>query len=241
MLDIDWLPTIDITQFPSTEQALDNPDGLLLIGGNLSVTSLHNAYRNGIFPWYEEDQPIMWWSPSIRAVIETENIYISKSMGKLYRNINRSSGRNEKFRIAADTCFQTVIEMCSLRRETWITEEMRQAYLNLHQENLAHSIEVFDMDNNLVGGLYGVFIGNCFCGESMFSLKPNTSKLALIALAKFLQAHNCPLIDCQMPTEHLMSMGAVEMSRSKFSTYLNTMSSNQVLANNNWRKLWQLY
>lgn len=231
MLNVPWLPELDIMHFPPADNALNDPDGLLLIGGNLSATTLQRAYRQGVFPWFDDEQPIMWWSPSIRAVIPTDAIHISKNMGKLWR-----SGR---YRVAIDTAFASVIDACSAREQTWITDEMREAYEQLHQQGLAHSIEVFDDEDNLVGGLYGVFVRNCFCGESMFSRQANTSKLALIALAKFLQAHDCPLIDCQMPTEHLSSMGAVEMARADFVAELTAMADNHLLTNRRWTDLWQ--
>lgn len=230
MLNIPWFPDRDVLSFPAVEQALDAPDGLLMLGGNLSPTSLQNAYQSGIFPWFEEGQSIMWWSPSVRAVIPTEDIHISKNMRRLIRN--------HRYQVVADNDFKAVIDACSNRAQTWIVKRMRDAYLQLYDRGMAHSIEVYNKDR-LVGGLYGVFVKNCFCGESMFSRESDTSKLALIKLAQFLLKHNSLLIDCQLPTAHLQSMGAIEMSRQDFVAELSEMRDNNLLMNKKWITLWQ--
>ena len=204
----------DRLAFPNVEEA--NEEGLLAVGGDLSPERLLLAYQNGIFPWFNEDALILWWSPDPRMVLFPEKIKISKSMRKVLRE--------EKFRLTINTCFREVIEYCSTvtrddQEGTWITNEMRKAYENLHEHGIAKSYEVWDKDK-LVGGLYGVDLGTIFCGESMFSLVPNASKFAFIKLAEELQAKNYRLIDCQLYTDHLASLGAVEIPRQEFMTYL---------------------
>lgn len=204
----------DRLAFPNVEEA--NEEGLLAVGGDLSPERLLLAYQNGIFPWFNEDALILWWSPDPRMVLFPEKIKISKSMRKVLRE--------EKFRLTINTCFREVIEYCSTvtrddQEGTWITNEMRKAYENLYEHGIAKSYEVWDKDK-LVGGLYGVDLGTIFCGESMFSLEPNASKFAFIKLAEELQAKNYRLIDCQLYTDHLASLGAVEIPRQEFMTYL---------------------
>ncbi len=233
MTDITWFSDADVTVFPAVAHALREPDGLLAVGGNLSVNSLLAAYRQGIFPWFGEGEPIMWWSPSVRAVIPVDSIYVSKNMAKLMRK--------QRYQVCADSAFSEVVAACGARQHTWITPEMRDAYCLLHEHGLAHSIEVFDDKNTLVGGLYGVFVKNVFCGESMFSCATDTSKLALICLARFLQKHHCLWIDCQMPTPHLTRMGAIAISRCKFVAELHKMKDNASLQAVSWKGLWQSY
>lgn len=204
----------DRLEFPNVDEA--NEEGLLAVGGDLSPERLLLAYQNGIFPWFNEDALILWWSPDPRMVLFPEKIKISKSMRKVLRE--------EKFRLTINTCFREVIEYCSTvtrddQEGTWITNEMRKAYENLYERGIAKSYEVWDKDK-LVGGLYGVDLGTIFCGESMFSLEPNASKFAFIKLAEELQAKNYRLIDCQLYTDHLASLGAVEIPRQEFMTYL---------------------
>jgi len=204
----------DMLVFPDVEQA--NEEGLLAVGGDLSPERLLLAYQNGIFPWFNEDSLILWWSPDPRMVLFPRNIKISKSMRKVLRD--------QRFRLTTNTCFETVMEHCStVKREgqdgTWITDEMRKAYLSLHDLGFAKSYEVWE-DDNLVGGLYGVDLGTIFCGESMFSLKDNASKFAFIKLAVELEEKNYQLIDCQLYTEHLASLGAVEIPRREFIQFL---------------------
>lgn len=198
--------------FPDT--ALAEPDGLLAIGGDLSVERLTLAYQSGIFPWFSEGDPIMWFAPHERCVIFPEKIKVSKSMQKLMRA--------KTFLVTVNKAFDKVIKNCAKtprtgQEGTWITDDMQQAYLKMHQKGLAHSVEVWQNDK-LVGGLYGVKIGNVFCGESMFSHVSNASKTALIHLAKNM---NFKLIDCQLPNDHLMSLGAVMISREEYLEILN--------------------
>ena len=195
------------------DPALAEEDGLLAVGGDLSVDRLVLAYQNGIFPWYGEDSPILWYSPHERFVIYPKKLKISKSMRQVLR-----SG---KFSVTTNTCFDCVIEACSkVEREgqdgTWITDDMKAAYNDLHKKGFAHSVEVWE-DGELVGGSYGVVVNSVFCGESMFSLVSNASKTALIWLC---QTGNYKLIDCQVYTEHLESMGAEMISREEYMTVL---------------------
>ncbi|ASO04354.1 leucyl/phenylalanyl-tRNA--protein transferase [Arenibacter algicola] len=196
--------------FPDVEKADD--DGLLAVGGDLSPERLLLAYKNGIFPWFNEDSMILWWSPDPRMVLFPNKIKISKSMAQVIKS--------NKFRITWNTQFEEVVNACSaIKRKgqagTWITPEMKSAYLKLHQMGIAKSIEVWENDN-LVGGLYGIDLGNVFCGESMFSRKSNASKFAFISLAKELQQKEYKLIDCQVYTAHLESLGAEEIPRKQF-------------------------
>ena len=198
--------------FPDT--ALAEPDGLLAIGGDLSVERLTLAYQSGIFPWFSEGDPILWFAPHERCVIYPDQIKISKSMRKVLLS--------DIFKVTVNTAFDKVIENCAKTPRadqdgTWITDDMQKAYIKMHQKGLAHSVEVWQ-NEQLVGGLYGIKIGDVFCGESMFSLVSNASKTALIYLAKNM---NFKLIDCQLPNDHLMSLGAVMISREKYLEILN--------------------
>ena len=210
-----WLDDSDIN-FPAIESALDEPNGLLAAGGDLSSKRLIQAYRLGIFPWYENEQPILWWSPDPRMVLLPEQLKITGSLRKFIRK--------QSYEISMDRDFPQVIDACSGSRSnsggTWITTELKQAYCQLHVMGMAHSVEVWQQDE-LVGGLYGIAIGELFFGESMFSRKDNTSKLALVFLARQLQKWNYPLIDCQVSSQHLESLGAKEISRKMFKQYLN--------------------
>ena len=197
--------------------SLANEDGVLAIGGDLSVERLHLAYRNGIFPWFEDGDPIVWWSPNPRMVLYTHKLKVSKSM----RNVINQN----KYSITFDKSFSEVIDNCkSISRNnqdgTWITPDMKRAYVDLHDRGIAHSVEVWEGEE-LVGGLYGVNIGKVFCGESMFSKKSNTSKLAFISLVRKLEEENYFMIDCQLYTDHLASLGAEEIDRDKFLLDLN--------------------
>ncbi|TKC12457.1 leucyl/phenylalanyl-tRNA--protein transferase [Pedobacter polaris] len=198
--------------FPNT--ALAEPDGLLAIGGDLSVERLLLAYENGIFPWFSEGDPLLWYSPHERCVIFPDGIKISKSMQKiLQKNV---------FEVTENQVFEKVIEHCAKTPRvgqdgTWITNEMQEAYVKMHQKGLAHSVEVW-LDKQLVGGLYGIKINNVFCGESMFSLVSNASKIALIHLSKNM---GFDMVDCQLPNDHLMSLGAEMISRERYLEILN--------------------
>lgn len=201
----------DALIFPDT--ALAEPDGLLAIGGDLSVERLTLAYQSGIFPWFSEGEPILWYTPHERCVISPEKIKISKSMRKVLQSA--------AFEVTEDRAFESVIRNCADKpREgqdgTWITNEMQQAYIKLHKNEIAHSVEVWQ-NGRLVGGLYGVKMGHVFCGESMFSEVSNASKIALIHLA---QTMGYQLIDCQLPNEHLMSLGAEMISREDYEQIL---------------------
>ncbi len=201
----------DTLWFPDT--AIADEDGLLAYGGDLSAERLLLAYRQGIFPWYSEESPILWYSPHERFVLLPNEIRITKSMKQILQ-----SG---KFEMRKNTAFAEVIRCCAIAERagqegTWITNEMQDAYIVLHQKGIAHSYETW-FQNELVGGLYGVEIGNVFCGESMFSKASNASKAALVWLA---QNFNYDLIDCQVYTEHLESMGAKMISREEYEVYL---------------------
>lgn len=191
---------------------LARSDGLLCIGGDLSSKRLLLAYEKGIFPWFSENEPLLWWSPDPRLVLFPENIHISKSLKK---KIKRSP-----FDIKIDNAFEETIRSCAFVRKkrdegTWIMPEMVAAYTKLHRLGYAHSIEAWN-DNKLVGGLYGVCIGGSFFGESMFFFESDASKIALVALVNFLKKNNFDLIDCQVTTHHFLDMGAVEISRNSF-------------------------
>ena len=210
-----WLNPDDV-DFPSVELALQEPDGLLAVGGDLSVSRLLNAYRHGIFPWYSGDQPILWWSPDPRLVLYPSQVKINRSLAK--------SLRKNLFNISFDSAFIDVIQACAAPRGeeqgTWITNEMQQAYLRLHEAGYAHSIECWQNDK-LVGGLYGIALGKVFFGESMFSRVADASKTALVSLCAHLTKWDFSMIDCQVDTEHLINMGAVSIPRCDFVQQLD--------------------
>lgn len=189
---------------------LANEDGILAVGGDLSPERLLLAYSNGIFPWYSKDEPIIWWSPDPRFILYPKDIKVSHSMKKLLKK--------QTFKVTFNTCFKDVISNCaSLRMEdgTWITEEMIAAYVRLHDLGFAHSVETW-YEGKLVGGLYGIILGKCFFGESMFSIMDNASKTALITLSDILNKKDFLFIDCQVYTKHLESLGAFKVPRSEF-------------------------
>lgn len=202
--------------FPDVSRALRDPDGLLAIGGDLSVERLLRAYSLGIFPWYSEGQPILWWSPDPRCVIEPGKVHISRSLAKRIR-------RNE-YRVSYNQAFQQVIQACARPRDshsgTWITREMMSAYLALHHEGYAVSVETW-FEDKIVGGLYGVVIDRVFFGESMFSWRSDASKVALVHLSETLQETGFRLIDCQIHSGHLQTLGATPMQRELFVNILN--------------------
>ena len=204
-----WLERDD--PFPPVEEALRNPNGLLCAGADLSVPRLLAAYRNGIFPWYSGDEPILWWSPDPRMVLFCDELKISRSLDK---NL-----RNKGFETRIDSAFAKVIKACAEPRKegagTWISAEMQAAYVALHRAGHAHSVETW-LDGGLVGGLYGVAIGRAFFGESMFSRETDASKVALVALVEELRRRDCPMIDCQQRTPLLASLGAREIPRRQF-------------------------
>lgn len=195
--------------FPPPDHATE--EGILAVGGDLSPERLIEAYRNGIFPWYSREDPIIWWSPDPRFVVFPDSVRISRSMRKILKR--------KEFTITFDNCFKEVIDNCSAPRKgepgTWITSEMREAYLRLHSIGLAHSVEAWQ-DGKLAGGLYGVSLGKNFFGESMFTKVSNASKAAFFTLAQFLRENSFNIIDCQIYTPHLAGLGAVEIERKLF-------------------------
>ncbi len=196
-------------EFPPGESALKKPNGLLAIGGDTEPDTLLAAYRQGIFPWYSQGEPILWWSPDPRMVLFPACVHISRS---LWRRLRRGD-----FQVTADTAFAEVVQNCAAagRTATWISDELRQSFERLHQRGLAHSVEVW-RGEELAGGLYGLALGGCFFGESMFSKVPDASKVALVCLCRQMEAWGITLIDCQVSNPHLASMGAVEISRQEF-------------------------
>ena len=196
---------------------LSEEDGLLAIGGDLSPERLLLAYASGIFPWYSDDAPILWWSPDPRFVLYPDKLRVSKSLRKIIRR--------QSFQLTIDTAFDEVIRACAeIRRPrqegTWIVDEMIHAYTALHHAGFAHSVEAWH-EGQLTGGLYGISLGRCFFGESMFSHVSNASKVALHHLVQFFKTRNFALIDCQVTTEHLLSLGAQEIPRNQFLAELN--------------------
>ncbi|MGH8283442.1 MAG: leucyl/phenylalanyl-tRNA--protein transferase [Gammaproteobacteria bacterium] len=217
--------------FPDACRALRNPDGLLAAGGDLSPQRLLFAYRHGIFPWYSEGQPILWWSPDPRAVFFQDNFHISHSL--------RKRSRHGGFEASFDTAFSEVVAACAAPRRnqaepgTWITPAMQAAYTELHRLGHAHSLEI-RMDGELIGGLYGVALGGVFFAESMFSHRTNASKIALACLTRQLDMWGFKLLDCQMQSEHLARLGSILISRTKFLELLNRYATLQV-RNSPWR------
>ena len=208
-----WLSDKNI-DFPSVENT--NEEGILALGGDLSTERLIHAYKNGIFPWYSEKEPIVWYCPNPRMVLFFERLKISKSLRKIIRD--------QEFRVTFNQNFEEVISNCkSIQRGdnlgTWITNEMEEAYLKLHKEGKAKSVEVWQ-DKQLVGGLYGIDLGNVFCGESMFSKVSNASKVAFVYLVEKLKSEDYKLLDCQVYNGHLASLGAEEIPRGQFLNFL---------------------
>ncbi len=203
--------------FPPTSQAMTDPNGLLATGGNLQPSTLLCAYSQGIFPWFESDEEILWWSPDPRLILKSDQIHISRSLKK--------AARRSGWALRYDGAFSEVMTRCARidrgneESGTWITQNMLQAYLELHELGVAHSIEVLDGER-LIGGLYGVLLDNVFFGESMFSLEPNASKVAFVALSRLCKDHGIEIIDCQVYNPHLESLGAHVMSRQDFENHL---------------------
>lgn len=225
-----WLNIHDPTDFPDVSLALTEPDGLLAVGGDLSEQRLLAAYRKGIFPWYNEEQPILWWSPDPRAVLFPDKLRISRSL--------RKTLRKKIFSVKFDTAFAQVMLECAAPRPaqngTWISDEMREAYLRLHQQGYAHSVECWQ-DDRLVGGLYGIAIGKIFFGESMFSSVTDASKVAFVYLVRHLQLKGFTLIDCQVSSAHLETLGACDIARAEFIHYLN-----EYCPKHGWSGPWQM-
>lgn len=209
--------------FPHPDLAHD--EGILAVGGDLSPERLLTAYYNGIFPWYSNDEPIIWWSPDPRMVLWPSELKVSKSMRKVIRD--------NTFTITTDTAFAEVIQACADQPRhdqdgTWITNDMQQAYIDLHELGYVHSVEVWQ-NNELVGGLYGVMVGSIFCGESMFARVSNASKYGFILLVQALQNAGCTMVDCQTHTDHLESLGAAEIPRADFLNHLEQHNQQQIL------------
>lgn len=207
-----WLSERDSPQaFPPVERALQEPDGLLAAGGDLSAPRLLEAYRRGIFPWYSRGQPILWWCPDPRAILFPERLKISRSLAKTIRNRGFETRIDHSFREVLRHCGSTELRPGG----TWLSPEMRAAYLRLHKLGYAHSVETW-LDDRLVGGLYGIALGRVFFGESMFSLERDASKVALNRLCNELVQRGYQVVDCQMATPHLMSLGAELIPRPAF-------------------------
>ncbi|MEJ2115536.1 MAG: leucyl/phenylalanyl-tRNA--protein transferase [Gammaproteobacteria bacterium] len=225
-MDIVWLdPSNPEEPFPDINKALTDPEGLLAAGGDLSEIRLLNAYRNGIFPWYEYGQPILWWSPNPRGVIFTNKFKISTSLRKTLRKHNWTVTFDGNFR-------QTVLACAAPRsyaRGTWITNEMTDAYYKLHKMGHAHSIELWDPQERLIGGIYGVLIGKMFYGESMFSFQTNASKVALAYLTMHMNYWGFPLLDCQLPSKHLATLGAETISRGDYIKQMTPLCNIELL------------
>lgn len=202
--------------FPPTHQALEQPNGLLCVGGDLTPETLLRAYARGIFPWYDDGQPILWWTPDPRAVLFPDELHVSRSL--------RRTLRRDAFHLSADTCFEAVVRACAAPRPdqqgTWIDAAMLAAYTELHRRGHAHAIEVWNNEGDLVGGLYGVAMGGAFFGESMFSRATDASKVALVALVWLMQQYGGELIDCQLENPHLNRLGARLIPRVDFEQRL---------------------
>lgn len=223
------MPVFQLTDklvFPPPRLAQD--DGLLAIGGDLTQKRLLTAYREGIFPWFSAGCPILWWSPDPRLVLYPAELNISKSLKKILKK--------GTFEVTMDLAFRDVITACAgmrnkNRQETWIGKEMISSYCRLHETGFAHSVEVWQ-DNKLAGGLYGVSLGGCFFGESMFTHVNNASKVGLVALARYLEALDFDMIDCQIKTTHLIHFGAKEIPRSDFLIQLDLSLQKKTLQGN---------
>ncbi|MDX1454884.1 MAG: leucyl/phenylalanyl-tRNA--protein transferase [Gammaproteobacteria bacterium] len=229
VLNLRWIPAdAPPDDFPPPELAMTEPDGLLAAGGDLSPARLLAAYQRGIFPWFSEGQPILWWSPDPRAVILPAELRVSRSL--------RKKLRQRPFAFTVDSAFPAVIQACAEAPRpgqdgTWITPDMQAAYIELHRQGHAHSIEVWQEDS-LVGGLYGLAIGKTFCGESMFSQATDASKAAFLLLVRELQARDFTLIDCQLDNPHLASLGCQLLPRAQFLARLHAGQAGHAGAEN---------
>lgn len=231
-INLPWLdPDDESFPFPDASSALKDPEGLVAAGGDLSPKRVLRAYREGIFPWYEEDQPILWWSPNPRGIIYPKKFIAHK---RLLRTLKK-----KKWLITYDNSFTEVMEACAEPRTnsrgTWITPDMLQAYTLLHQLGHAHSIEVRDHNNYLIGGVYGVAIGSIFFGESMFSRETDTSKVALLYLCAYLDTWGYKMIDTQLSSNHLSSLGGIDIPREEYLYILHRLTKKSV-DQEAWRK-----
>lgn len=211
-----YLPSMDqLENFPPVEEALSEPNGLLAFGGDLTAETLIRAYHLGIFPWFSEQEPILWWSPNPRMVLFPEKIHLSRSFKQVLKKTDYSVHFNRDF--------EKVIHQCSQTRKdglgTWITQEMKQAYVQLHKQGIAHCLEI-DIEGQLAGGIYGIELDGMFFGESMFSLQTNGSKYALYELCQYLIEKKIPILDCQAHNPHLQSMGAELIPMREFKQFL---------------------
>lgn len=215
----------DPAWFPPVQQALRSPDGLLAFGGDLSPPRLLHAYQQGIFPWFSEDDPLLWWCPSIRAVFAPQTLTVNRTL--------RKELRRQSIRFSCNQAFEQVIRACAAPRPhqagTWIQLNIQQAYIELHRQGIAHSIEVWQ-DEVLIGGLYGLQIGQLFCGESMFNRRPNAAKMALSMLQQHLSHVSQGWIDCQMPNPFLLSQGATPLARHDYLTLLAALRERPIAA-----------
>ena len=229
---------INYVDFPALEHA--DADGLLAMGGGLDKDTLLSAYAQGIFPWYNQGQPILWWSPDPRLVLYPSEFKLSRSLRKRIRNSAYSVTINEHFAEVISAC-QTrgAASLEAVQEDTWISEDMRRAYIELHRHNYAHSIEI-NHNGELIGGLYGIALGSVFFGESMFSRRSDTSKIALFALCQWLQEKQFSVIDCQIASNHLISLGAREINRGTFVKLLKNINIKQsdTLFKQGFRRYW---
>jgi len=232
MINIPWLDPEHI-ELPDTANALKEPNGLLAAGGGLTPEWLLTAYERGIFPWFSDDDPILWWSPSPRTILYLDQLHISRSLGKALRKAD--------INISFDTAFSDVVDACAQPRSneddpgTWITNEIRDAYVHLHELGFAHSVEVW-RDGELIGGLYGIALGKMFFGESMFSFQANGSKFAMFYLVEQLKQWQFIAIDCQVHNKHLQSMGAIQIAREEFEGLLKRhVSGKRPIKSTKWQ------
>ena len=230
MSELLWLDPLSPI-FPDTSKALRNPDGLLAAGGNLHTDTLHNAYSKGIFPWFSEGEPILWWAPSIRAVLFPEHLSINRGSRKQLRKLGYCTSSNQ--------VFGDVISACAQQRKetgTWITDDMISAYQALHSKGIAQSVEIWDGEE-LVGGLYGLKIGSVFCGESMFNRTDNAAKFAFYQTAMHLFGCGYKLIDCQIPNDFLATLGVTDISRAEYEDIMSSARTDTLIWPEKWETL----